>query len=443
MPSSRESFASRLGFVLAAAGSAVGLGNIWKFPYVAGSSGGGAFLILYLVIVFTLGLSVMLAEIALGRATRANPVGAYNALGGRRWSIAGWLGVITGPMILSFYSVVGGWTIHYAVQSVLGRLDDVDGQALGQAFEGFISDPVAPLAYHAAFMALTIGVVIGGVAKGIERWSKLLMPALFVMLIVLAGRALTLDGAAEGVAFFLTPDFSKVTGDTVLAALGQAFFSLSLGMGALITYGSYLARRENAGRAALTVTALDTTVALLAGLIVLPAVFAFGVDPAAGPGLVFVTLPGILDRMPAGQAFAVLFFVLLGVAALTSAISLLEVPVAYLTDEHGWHRRRATLATGLFCFVIGVPASLSLGAWSGLTVFGLGAFDLMDYLTSKVMLPAGGILVALFVGWKAWPILSHEIGREDGPAPTWGRAWRLMLCVVAPVAIAWVMWGGL
>lgn len=443
MAAPREGFASRLGFVLAAAGSAIGLGNVWKFPYVAGSNGGGAFLILYLVIVFSLGLSVMLAEIALGRATRSNPVGAYRALGGRRWSIAGWLGVITGPMILSFYSVVGGWTIRYAVDAVMGRLNHENGAALGQGFAGFVANPTAPIAYHAVFMVLAVGIVLGGVEKGIERWSKLLMPVLLVLLLALVVRSVTLKGAMAGIAFFLTPDFSKVTGDTVLAALGQAFFSLSLGMGALLTYGSYLARRESAGQVAFVVTALDTVVAVLAGLIVLPAVFAFGVNPAAGPKLVFVTLPGIFDQMPAGQVFAALFFLLLAIAALTSAVSILEVPVAYLVDEHRVSRRTATFATGLVCFLVGVPASLSEGVWEKATLFGFNAFDLMDYVTTHVMLPTGGILLAIFVGWRAWPILGHEIGREDGPIPSWGRAWRLMLCIVAPVAIAWVMWAGL
>jgi len=313
---------------MAATGSAVGLGNIWKFPYMAGENGGAAFLIIYLALVFTIGLSVMLCEFVIGRAAERNPVGAYAMLKGGHWKMAGYIGIGAGFIILSFYSVVAGWAIAYIFKSVSGLLATADPAALGALFKNFTADPWEPILYHGIFMALTILVIIGGVNGGIERTCRILLPLLFVLLLVLAVRALTLPGAMAGLKFYLAPDFSKVTGTTFNGALSQAFFSLSLGMGAMITYGSYLTRSINLVKATMLITLCDTAVAFLAGLVILPAVFAFSFDPSAGPGLVFITLPAIFAKMPLGVVFAVLFFVLLTIAALTSAVSLLEVVVA-------------------------------------------------------------------------------------------------------------------
>lgn len=439
----RGGFGSRLGFILAAAGSAVGLGNIWKFPYLTGENGGGAFLVIYLVMVAAIGLSLMMAELAIGRAAERSPVGAFAKIKGGPWVAVGFMGIIAGFVILSFYSVVGGWTLAYALKSLSGQLADQDAQALGATFGGFVSSTAEPLVYHAIFMAMTALVVFGGIGGGIERASKFLMPLLFILVIILVVRSVTLDGASSGIAFFFNPDFSKVTADTVVAAMGQAFFSLSLGMGAMITYGSYLSRRVFLPGAAVAVTALDTSIAVLAGLIVLPAVFAFGVDPASGPGLSFITLPAIFAQMPGGVWFAFAFFALLAVAALTSAVSLLEVVVAYFIDERGASRGVATGLTALAIFLLGIPSSMALGAFGGVTLFDMNFFDLMNYLATNVLLPVGGILICVFAAWVAWPrILEEASGWERARFPGAGL-WRFLLGVVAPVGIAWVLINGL
>jgi len=443
MAGGRGNFASRLGFILAAAGSAIGLGNIWKFPYLAGANGGAVFLIVYLVFVFTIGISVMLAEFAIGRAGERNPVGAIKHLKGGAWIGVGYMGVVAGFAILSFYSVVGGWTIAYAVKTATGLLNLSDAKAFGGAFGAFVAAPVEPIVYHFAFMALTVAVVARGVERGIERACRVLMPMLFVIVIILCVRSLTLPGAMAGVKFFLNPDFSKLTGAMVTAALGQAFFSLSLGMGAMITLGSYLSKQTHLPGSALWVTSLDTVIAVLAGFMVLPAVFAFGFDPGAGPGLTFITLPAVFAKMPWGAGFGTLFFVLLAVAALTSAISLLEVVVAFLIDEKGVARPKAAIGAGAVIFLLGVPSSLSLGVWGDYKLFGKGFFDLMDYAASNVMLPLGGVLIAVFVGWVVTPRIMREAEREDGHLFKLAPAWHAICRYVAPVGVAWVLFSGL
>lgn len=439
----RGEWRTSAGFILAAAGSAIGLGNIWRFPFLAGQNGGSAFLIVYTAIVFTIGISLMLAELAIGRAAARNPVGAFAKLKGGAWPVVGFLGVLAGFVILSYYSVVGGWTIAYAVRAAGGALATTDPAALGSIFTHLIGDPVEPLAWHLVFMALTIGIVVGGVNAGIERWNRILLPALFVILIVLVVRAVTLDGAGRGLAFYLKPDFDRIGIGTIRDALAQAFFSLSLGMGTMITYGSYLARRENLLRAAGSVTGLDFLVAFCGGLIVLPAVFAFGYDPGAGPGLTFITLPAVFAHMPAGELFAVLFFALLGIAALTSAISMLEVVVAYFVDEWRMTRRTASLVCGAVIFVLGIPASLSFGALAGVTIGGKTMFDAMDYLASNLLLPLVSIGVALFVGWVMGDRAVEELTNRGTIGFPAARAWRLACRFVGPAAIAWVLLSGL
>ena len=443
MAQPRGQFGTKVGFVLAAAGSAIGLGNIWKFPYLVGENGGAVFLIIYLGFVLTIGLSVMLAEFAIGRTGEKNPVGAFAHLKGGPWTGVGYMGVFTGFIILSFYSVVGGWTIAYALKTATGLLALSDAKALGGVFGAFVADPVEPIIYHALFMAATIAVVARGVDIGIERTCRVLMPVLFILLVVLCVRSVTLPGAGAGIAFFLEPDFSKISTGMVTAALGQAFFSLSLGMGAMITYGSYISRRENLPKAALWVTSLDTLIAVMAGFMILPAVFAFGFDPGAGPGLTFITLPAVFSQMPLGAFFGTLFFVLLAVAALTSAISLLEVVVAYLVDEKGVARAKAARGAGVVIFLLGIPSSLSLGVWSDFTFAGKGFFDVMDYLASNVLLPTGGIFIALFAGWVVFPkIMDGETG-GIGDGFRWAKVWRAVCQYVAPVAIAWILINGI
>ena len=400
-------------------------------------------MILYLSFVFTIGLSVMLAEFAIGRASEKNPVGAFARLKGGPWTGVGYMGVLTGFIILSFYSVVGGWTIAYALKTATGLLAISYAKALGDVFGAFVADPIGPVGYHGLFMALTVIVVARGIDAGIERACRVLMPVLFVLLAVLCARSVTLPGAGAGITFFLEPDFSKVSAGTVTAALGQAFFSLSLGMGVMITYGSYISHLENLPKAALWVTSLDTLIAVMAGFLILPAVFAFGFDPAAGPGLTFITLPAVFSQMPFGAFFGTLFFVLLAVAALTSAMSLLEVVVAYLVDEKGVPRVKAAWGAGMVIFLLGIPSSLSLGVWSDFTIAGKGFFDTMDYLASNVLLPMGGIFIALFAGWVVYPRVMGADNDSIGDEFRWAEVWRFVCRFVAPAAIAWILVSGL
>ncbi len=439
MNAAREHWGSRFGFVMAAAGSAVGLGNVWRFPYMTGTNGGGAFLLIYLGIIIGFGVSLALAEMVVGRTAQRNPVGAFRALGGRRWAGVGFLGILTGFTILSFYIVVAGWTLSYIVQTATGQLRSTDPQVLEAAFGAFVSSPVQPILYAGVFISLTAWIVVGGIAKGIERWNKILMPALFVILLILVARSLTLPGASEGLKFYLVPDFSKVTTQTFYDAISQAFFSLSIGMGTLLTYGSYLSKKENLPSSGLTILLLDTSAAVLAGLMILPAVFAFGFNPSAGPGLTFITLPAVFASMPGGMFFGMLFFTLLAIAALTSAISILEPLVAYFVDEHGFGRRRTVIAASLVCFLLGVPASLSFGIWNGFTLFGRNWFDLMDLLANNILLPTGGLLTAIFVGWFWSRPAMHYLSNEGSLRQPWAPLWILVLRFVAPLSILWIL----
>ena len=439
----REHWTGRFGFIMATAGSAVGLGNVWKFPYEAGQNGGGAFLLLYLFFIALFGLSLVIAELLLGRTTQRNPVGAFRALGGGAWPLVGGVGVLAGFVILSFYIVVAGWTLAYLGFMISGDLG-ADPAVLGERFGAFVGSPLAPIGWAALFMLLSVAVVIGGVKGGIEKASRILMPALFVLLLLLVLRSISLPGAEAGLAYYLQPDWSRVTMETVSSAIGQAFFSLSLGMGALITYGSYLQRDANIAGSATIIVGLDTLVALLAGLMILPAVFAFGFHPSAGPGLTFITLPAVFAQMPAGQWFGIAFFALLAVAALTSAISLLETVVCYFTDETRLGRKGATAVVAAIAFAMGVPASPSLGVWSGITVPGtsLGIFDFLDFTASNLMLPLGGLLTAVFVGWR-WSQPAAEALRGAGMPAALLPVWIAVLRYIAPLGIAVILFGAL
>ena len=431
----RENWGSRVGFILAAAGSAVGLGNIWRFPYMAGANGGSAFIIIYLIFVIVIGLSVMTAEFAVGRKTSLAAVGAFKSVN-PRWTFVGVIGVISAFFIMGFYPVVGGWALAYVLKSVTGLLANPD--AIGDVFGGFITSPVEPLVWMIIFLGMNIMIVAKGIAGGIEKAGKILMPTLLGLLVILAIRSMTLPGAGGGLDFLFTPDFSEVTGQTYLAALGQAFFSLSLGMGCMITYGSYLSKEEKLPNNALIVTALDTGVALLAGLAIFPALFAFGMEPAAGPGLVFVVVPIVFAQMGGlGTLLSLLFFVALTVAALTSSVSLMEVVVSYLIDQRKMERKKAVYSTGAIMTVTGILSSLSLGVMSGFTILGVGVFDFFDILTDKIFLAIGGLLLAVFVGW----VMNKEDLRteltNEGKVP-FGlfEIWYNVVKYVIPVAVA-------
>ena len=390
----RGEWSSKLGFILAAAGSAIGLGNIWRFPYVTGENGGAAFLVLYLLAVVLLGVPVMVAELTIGRYGRRNPVGAFEAIKpGTKWKIIGYAGVITGIFILSYYTVLAGYTIGYIFKTLFNNTG---------SFESFTSNPTLSIMLLLIFSVLTVLVVHGGVKNGIERWAKILMPLLFVLLIVLIIRSLTLKGAEKGLIFYLKPDFSKVTGKTVIAALGQAFFSLSLGMGAMITYGSYLSKKDNIITSGLYVAFFDTLIAVMAGLLIFPALFAMGMNPSAGAGLVFKVLPQIFRMIPGGNVVGAGFFLLLSIAALTSTISLLEVATSYLVDEKRIPRRKAVWIVGLITFLLGIPSALSMGTvkfLSDLPVVHKDFLSLMDWIFGNLMLAIGALFIALFVGW--------------------------------------------
>lgn len=396
--SNRDNFGSKFGILAAAAGSAVGLGNVWKFPYVTGQNGGGAFLLIYLLCVLLLGVPVMLSEFSIGRRAQRNVFGSFKSLApGTPWYFVGIMGVVAAFVILSFYSAVAGWTLEYVIRAVDGSFHS--SEPLSSAFSNFIVHPFRPIIWQMVFMVLTALIVAGGIKNGIERYNKILMPLLVVFLLILCVRAVTLPNSSEGLKFLFYPDFSKITAKTILFAMGQAFFSLSLGMGALITYSSYFKKSENLGITAVNVSIADTAIAMLAGVVIFPAVFAFNIEPSAGPSLVFITLPEIFRQMPLGSLFGFIFFVLLSVAALTSTVSVLEVVVAYFSEEFKISRKKAIIIASVSISVLGVLASLSFGPLSNVLIFKKSIFDLLDFTASNVLLPLGGLLIVIFVGW--------------------------------------------
>ncbi|WP_305812475.1 sodium-dependent transporter [Photobacterium leiognathi] len=437
---SRGNWSSKIGFVMAAAGSAVGLGNICKFPYTAGENGGGAFVAIYLLFVIFIGFSVMLTEFAVGRKTGLSAVGAFKTTD-RRWTFVGIAGVLSGLLIMGFYPVVGGWAIAYIYKISTGLLSQPT--AIGDSFSGFIADPMQPLFWMGLYLLLNIFVVIRGVSGGIEKAGKILMPLLFIILIIVSVKGLTLPGAMAGLEFLFKPDFSKIDSSVVLAALGQAFFSLSLGMGCMLTYGSYLRKKENLVQTTAMVTAMDTGVALLAGIAMFPAMFAFSMEPSAGPGLVFVVVPQLFAEMGGiGFILALLFFIGLSVAALTSSVSLLEVVVAYPIDEKGFSRVTAVISASIVMALLCILASLSIGGL-GPKLFDTGAFDIFDLLTDKIFLAVGGMLVCLFAGWRLdRSELKKEITNDGKVSFPLFNLWYALIKYIIPVAIAIVAISG-
>ena len=398
----RENFGSKLGIIMATAGSALGLGNIYRFPVEAGNNGGGAFLIVYLGVALLIGTPLMISEFIIGRRAKSNPVGAFRNLSAKRsaWPLVGWMGIVCAFLILAFYTTVAGWTLGYLGKSVANHFAGQDLDQIQQQFNTFVAHPWLPIVCQLAFLALTAVVVVRGVKNGIERWSKILMPLLLVIMVVLCVKSLTLPGAAEGLRFLFYPDFSKITGSVLLSALGQSFFSLSIGMGALITYGSYIAKDDNMVSSATSVVLADTLVAVLAGVIIFPAAMSFGIPTEAGSSLAFTTLPMIFQQMTGGYFFCLIFFLLLVIATLTSTISLLEVIVAALTEEFNLPRGKAAWLGAAGTAVIGVIATMSFQNGSPLYIGGRNAFDILDFVTSHYIMPIGGLLIVVFVGWR-------------------------------------------
>ena len=439
----RGNFGSKLGVILASAGSAVGMGNIWRFPYETGNHGGAAFILIYLGCILLLGLPIMIAEFLIGRHSQANTARAYQILApGTQWRWVGRMGVLAGFLILGYYSVVAGWTLEYIFEAVSNSFAGKTPAEFISSFQSFSSNPWRPALWLTLFLLATHFIIVKGVEKGIEKSSKIMMPTLFIIILILVGCSVTLPGAGKGIEFLLKPDFSKVDGNVFLGAMGQAFFSLSLGMGCLCTYASYFSKNTNLTRTAFSVGIIDTFVAVLAGFIIFPAAFSVGIQPDAGPSLIFITLPNVFQQAFSGipilaYIFSVMFYVLLALAALTSTISLHEVVTAYLHEEFNFTRGKAARLVTTGCILLGILCSLSLGVTKEFTIFGLGMFDLFDFVTAKLMLPLGGLLISIFTGWYLDKKLVWSEITNNGTlkVPTY-KLIIFILKYVAPIAIS-------
>lgn len=432
-------WASRWIFILAATGSAVGLGNIWKFPYIAGENGGGAFVLVYLACILVVGVPIMMAEVLIGRRGRQSPINAMKDVAieanhSGKWSFVGWMGVLAGFMIFSFYSVVAGWVLYYIAGMGTGDFIAIGSDDAGKVFEGLLGDPQTLLIWHTIFVFMVMAVIVGGVKKGLENAVKLLMPALFILLLIMLGYSMQTEGFAQGFDFLFHFDFSELSWNAVLIALGHSFFTLSLGMGAIMAYGSYMPKKTSIGGSVITIAAMDTIVALIAGLVIFPIVFANGMDPGAGPGLMFVTLPVAFGQMPGGQIFGFVFFLLVGIAAWTSAISLIEPAAAWLVEKFGWSRVPACIALGLVVWGLGIAALGSFNFMSDFKLMGFNVFDFLDFMTANVMLPLGGLFIAIFAGW----FVTRKMAEDELAisSPLLFNAWYIALRYVSPVAVA-------
>lgn len=444
MSQSREQWTTKIGFILAAAGSAVGLGNIWKFPYLVGEHGGAVFIFIYLICVIIIGLPVVIAEIIIGRNTQKNPVGSFKQLSPNNplWMGVGFLGILTGFIILSYYNVIAGWCLGYVIESVKGAFEGMTStKQAAQLFCSLSGSGSWSVPFQTIFMVLTVGIIYFGVTHGIEKASKILMPSLIIIILILVIRGVTLKNSQAGIVYLLKPNFAYVTGRTVLLALGQAFFSLSIGMGVMITYGSYLSKKDNIISGATSIVMIDTAVALLAGFMLFPAIFALGIRPDQGPGLLFNTSPILFNYIPGGYWFRILFFILMSLAALTSTISLLEVITAYFVDEFALNRKKVAIITGMITLFLGIPSALSFGRWSHILIFNMSFFNFFDYLAANIFLPVGGLCITIFVGWfwgkrNALP----EIEGGASGSPRWiFTSWRFLIRYVVPVLIILVL----
>ena len=433
-------WSSRWLFVLAAAGSAVGLGNIWKFPYIAGENGGGAFVLIYLVCVAFVGAPIMISEVMLGRKGRASPINTMRKLtqaagASSRWTFLGWMGVLAGILILSYYAVIAGWALNYIWLTSSGTFDSASAQVATTTFDQLQQDPLAMMGWHGVFMLITIWIVARGVSRGLESAIKWFMPLLFVLLLVLLGYSMISGGFAQGWAFMFDFNWSVVGPETWLIAMGQAFFTLSLGMGTMMVYGSYVPEDSHIGSTVLTIVALDTFVAVAAGLAIFPLVFVNGLEVGQGPGLMFVTLPLAFGQLPMGALFGTVFFVLVSFAAITSAISLTEPAIAYVVEEYNAKRSRVAISLGVFCWLLGLGTVFSFNIWADVKpLFGLNFFELVDQLSQNIMLPLGGLLIALFTVWALPQIIVRE--QLEVSSDRVMLCWRVIGGVIAPLGVA-------
>lgn len=447
MSNQRDSFGSRFGVLVALTGSAVGLGNLWRFPYLVGTNGGAAFIIIYICFALVLCLPIMFSEFVIGRRSQANVFGAFKVLAPKsKWGVVGIIAVLASFSILSFYCVVGGWTIDYIVKAITFKITSASEMEISQMFPQVASATWSPLIYLFIFLGLTGLIVVAGIQKGIERYTKIMMPLLFVMIVIIAVRSLTLPGASEGLKFLFKPDFSKVTSQTFLDALGQAFFSLSLGCGTIMTYASYVKKNENIIKTSSLTAVFDTLFAIIAGTAIMPAVFAFGISPSQGPGLVFVTLPHIFSQMTGGGIIAILFFITLFIAAITSSISLLEVIVAYMKEEFNISRKWSVTISFILILITGSLCSLSQGVLADFKIFGLTFFDIFDKLSANILMPLGGLLVVIFIGWRLGKSAFKAEITNEGALTVKGWLFEVIYFIIkfiAPVIISVIMLTGL
>lgn len=430
-------WSSRFAYILAATGSAVGLGNIWKFPYITGENGGGAFVLVYLACVAAIGIPIMIAESMMGRRGRQSPINTLETLSteadaNKNWHYLGWMGVIAGVLILSYYSVIAGWASAYVFKAFFGGFSS-DAEVVKASFDGLIASPVQLVFWHTIFMVATMSVVMRGVSSGLERAVQLLMPALLALLILLVAYAMTTgEYYFQGLSFLFSPDFSEIDSDAVLTAMGHAFFTLGLGMGAIMVYGSYLPSHVSIAKTSLYIAGADTIVALLAGIAIFPLVFANGLEPGSGPGLIFQTLPIAFGNMTGGWLFGILFFVLLVFAALTSSISLIEPMVAWMIENKGFSRVKASVVSGVTTWALGVSVAFSFNIWSGFKLFDKTIFNFLDYLTANLMLPIGGFCIAVFAGWIMHQ--KHVEEELDLPEQQFNQ-WKFLITYIAPTAV--------
>jgi len=439
----REQWGGRVGFVLATAGSAVGLGNIMKFPYITGQNGGGAFLFVYIIVMIIVGVGMLMSDFLIGRHGKANAVASYRKIN-KKFTWMGYLGIFAAMLALSYYAVFGGWMLYYLVNS-MGTLANIAPDAVGSFFGGFVSSIPGPIVGTIVFLALTMVIVMGGIKRGIERASKIMMPALIVILLILVVRALTLDGAAEGIAYFLKPDFSAITFGVVAAAVGQVFFSLNVGTTGMVNYGSYLSDKEDVPKATFWIVLTDFAVAFAAGLIVLPAAFAFGIEPGSGPSLLFITIPGLFSQLPFGGFLLALFFLLLLFASLTSSISILEIFVPFVTESfpNKFNRKKASVLGAIICLVLAIPVSFSFGIWGDVRILGMDIFSLYDNFIVLIAYPLIGMFTAILIGW-VWGKKNamNAITNEGTLKDTIGTVWFFLVKWIIPVFLLVVVLTG-
>ncbi len=434
----RDSFATTFGIICAATGSAIGLGNIWRFPYIAGESGGGAFLLIYFGFILVLGIPVMMSEFIIGRRGKRNAFGSFKALApGKPWPLIGLMGIVAAFVILAFYSTIAAWTLEYIIKAFAGSFAGKSPADLNNMFVNFQSSIIRPVILQLVFIGLTAGIIVAGIKDGIEKYTKILMPFLLLLLVILSIRSITLPGASEGLKFLFYPDFSQINATVILNALGQAAFSLSIGMGALITYGSYIPGRSNLTNISVEVSLADTFIALLAGIAIFPAVFAMNVSPEGGPGLIFMVLPNVFMEIPGGYYFGILFFILLAIAALTSSISILEVVVAFCVEEFKIHRKISTLIASIAAAFVGILCTLSWSSFKNVTFFEMTIFDALDYTASNILLPIGALFIVLFVGWQLKKSqVKDELSNGGFLKLRFYNIFNFVIKFIAPIAIA-------